>query len=259
MKILVCIKQVLSKEGLLEIDPSGSSITSGRSPLFQLNSYDEYALEAALQMKESFPGTSMDVLSVGPARVDSVLRRGLGMGADAGIHLLTEEGAVPDPFQVSSWIAAWIRQRSYDLILTGFLSEDDQEGQVGPLIAELLGWPCSSSVMALELFPDRQQAQVEREVESGFREKWRLALPAVCTVQSGINRPRYPVLSHVLRARKQSLECLPVASLEAADGRRILVRYTYPEKVRAGLALEGTPREKAERLAAIFLEKGLLA
>ncbi|MBI5585698.1 MAG: electron transfer flavoprotein subunit beta/FixA family protein [Deltaproteobacteria bacterium] len=258
MKILVCIKQVLSKEESLEIDPSGRSIITGRSPLYQLNTFDEYALEAALQVREGFPETGVDILSLGPARVEAVIRRGLGMGADEGIHLLAEEAMVPDPFQLSSWIAANIKERPYDLILTGFLAEDDLEGQMGPLLAERLGLPCSASVVALELFPEERQALVEREVEGGLREKWRLPLPAVLTIQSGINKPRYPSLSHVLRARKQTLECVPVPSLETVEPRRTVVRYLYPEKVRAGIMLQGTPREKAENLTARFLEKGLL-
>jgi electron transfer flavoprotein beta subunit len=259
MRILVCVKQVLSKEGPLEIDSSGRSLAIGRSSLFQLNDLDEYALEAALQVKGGFPETSVDVLSVGPARVEAVIRRGLGMGADRGIHLLTEEAmATPDPFQVSSWIALWTKDRSYDMILTGFLAEDDQEGQVGPLIAEHLGLTCSTSVVAFNLSPDEGQARVDREVEGGLREKWRLKLPAVFTIQSGGSRPRYPSLSHVLRARKQPLEVVPVSSFQTVESRRTLVRYDYPEKVRAGLVLTGPPREKAERLTALFLEKGFL-
>jgi electron transfer flavoprotein beta subunit len=223
-----------------------------------LNGFDEYALEAALQVKEKFPETFVDVLAVGPTRIDTVIRRGLGMGADQGVHLLTDEEAAPDPFQVSSWIAAWSKDRPYDLIATGFLAEDDQEGQVGPLVAEHLGLPCSTSVVALHLFPDERQALIEREVEGGLRERWRMKLPAVLTVQSGINRPRYPILSHVLRARKQTLERIPVSSFGAVERRRTVVRYGYPEKVRAGITLPGNSREKAEHLAALFLEKGFL-
>jgi electron transfer flavoprotein beta subunit len=91
------------------------------------------------------------------------------------------------------------------------------------------------------------------------REKWRLNLPAVLALQSGINKPRYPILSHVLRARKQPLESCPVASLEAFQRRRTVVRFLLPGKVRNGLHLPGNSREKAERLTALFLEKGFLA
>jgi electron transfer flavoprotein beta subunit len=259
MRVLVCIKQVLAREGPLEIDASGKAIAAGGSPLYQLNGFDEYALEEALRVKESFPDTSVDCLSVGPARIETVIRRGLGMGADQGLHLVTEEETDLDPFQLSSWIAAWIKDRPYDLILTGLQAEDDQEGQVGPLIAEHLGLSCSTSVVALNLFPEEGQALVEREVEGGLREKWRLRLPALLTLQSGINKPRYPILSHVLRARKQPLESFPVSSLAAFRRRRTVVRFHHPEKARAGLHLSGNSREIAERLTALFLEKGFLA
>ena len=95
-------------------------------------------------------------------------------------------------------------------------------------------------------------------MEGGRREKWRLLLPAVLTIQSGINKPRYPSLSHVLRARKQALEIIATASLPGDEPRQSVVRYALPEKVRTGLVLTGHPEEKADRLTRILGEKGLL-
>ena len=259
LKVLVCLKQVLSKEGVIEIDPSGTSLSAGRSPLYQLNPYDEFALEEALRIKEAFPETRVDVLSVGPRRAEAVIRRGLGMGADQGIHLLTEEEERADPFQLASWIASAIQDRYYDGILTGFMAEDDQEGQTGPSIAEALGFSVVTSVISLQLSPAERRALVEREVEGGVRERWRVLLPAVFTIQSGIHRPRYPSLSNVLRARKQTLEVIPTASLNPSASRQTIIRYDYPEKARAGLFLTGTPPEKAERFSRLLREKGFLA
>ena len=138
------------------------------------------------------------------------------------------------------------------------MAEDDLEGLVGPLIAERLGLPCAASVVSFRVSPEQNRVEAEKEVEGGRREKWRLLLPAVLTIQSGINKPRYPSLSHVLRARKQALEIIAAASLPGDEPRQSLVRYALPEKVRTGLVLTGTPEEKAGRLTRILGEKGLL-
>jgi electron transfer flavoprotein beta subunit len=261
LKILVCVKQILSHDGPIEIDPadpSRRSLFAGNSPLFFLNRFDEFALEEALRVKDAFPATELHALTVGPPRAEAVLRRALGMGADHGVHLLTEEGRAPTPFQISSWIAARSDARSYDLILTGVMAEDDQEGLVGPLIAERLGLPCAASVVSFRFSSEQNRAEAEKEVEGGRREKWRLLLPAVLTIQSGINKPRYPSLSHVLRARKQILEIIDAADLPGDEPPQSLVRYVLPEKVRTGRVLTGTPEEKAGLLTRILSEKGLL-
>jgi electron transfer flavoprotein beta subunit len=261
LKILVCSKQVLSPDGPIEIDPSdpsGRSLYAGNPPHYVLNRFDEFALEEALRVKEAFPGANLHALTVGPARTEAVLRRALGMGADHGVHLLTEEGEAPTPFQISSWIADRADAGAYDLILTGVMAEDNLEGLVGPLIAERLGLPCAVSVVSFRVSPEQNRVEAEKEVEGGRRERWRLLLPAVLTIQTGINKPRYPSLSHVLRARKQALEIIAAADLPREEGRQFLVRYTLPEKIRVGLVLAGTPEDKAGRLTRILGEKGLL-
>ncbi len=258
LKILVCIKQVRSQDGPIEIDPadpSGRSLFAGNLPLFVLNRFDEFALEEALRVKDAFPDTKLHALTVGPARAEAVIRRALGMGADHGIHLLTEEGEEPTPFQISSWIAALSDAGVYDLILTGVMAEDDLQGLVGPLVAERLGLLCAASVVSFRVSPEQNRVEAEKEVEGGRREKWRLLLPAVLTIQSGINKPRYPSLSHVLRARKQALEIISAASLPNDEPRQSLVRFVLPEKVRTGRVLTGTSKEKAGRLTGILGDK----
>jgi len=261
LKILVCVKQVLSPDEPIEIDssdPSGRSLFAGNSPLYALNRFDEFALEESLRVKDAFPGTVVHALTGGPARAAAVVRRALGMGADHGVHLLTGENEAPTPFQVSSWIASWADTRAYDLVLTGVMAEDDLEGLVGPLIAERLGLPCAASVVFFRVDPKENRVTVEKEVEGGQREKWRLLLPALLTIQSGGHKPPYPLLSHVLRARKQALEIIRTASLPHDEPRQTLVRYALPERVRSGRVLNGTPEEKAGRLIRILVEKGLL-
>jgi electron transfer flavoprotein beta subunit len=224
-----------------------------------MNRFDEFALEEALLIRERRPDTLVHALSVGPERVRSTLRRALGLGADHGIHILNPTEGWISPFTVASWIAAYARTKDYDLILTGVMAEDDMEGQVGPLLAEFLSMTCSTSIISLGLSPEEKAAQVERETEGGVREIIRLTLPALLTIQSGMNRPRYPSLSGVLRAHRQDLEVVSAGSLSAEDPRQETLGFSYPSRARTGSFLSGTAREKAETLVKLLRAKSLLS
>ena len=126
-----------------------------------MNRPDEYAVEEAVRIRETIPDTSIEVLSVGPPRVSTVIRRALGMGAGHGIHIVTPEDGYLSPLVTASWIASFARNRSYDLILAGVMSEDDMQGQVGPMIAELLGMPCATSTIAERVAPETGTGSVE--------------------------------------------------------------------------------------------------
>lgn len=223
-----------------------------------MNRPDEYAVEEAVRIREAFAGTEIEVLSVGPPRVMTVLRRALGMGASHGVHIVTPEDGYLSPFVTASWIAAFARNRTYDLILTGVMSEDDMHGQVGPMIAELLGIPCATSTIAERLSPESGSVSVEREIEGGLRDALELELPALLTVQTGINEPRYPSLSNLLRANKYEFETIDSRSLGDPEPPEEVIRVSYPERTRAGLTLEGTSREKAAQLLRILRERSLI-
>jgi electron transfer flavoprotein alpha/beta subunit len=134
-----------------------------------------------------------------------------------------EENANPMPSEISALLAAWAGGRGYDLILAGTLSEDDMHGQTGPMVAAHLDWPWATSAVRLDVHPGEEAGRegpcigVEREVEGGRREILAIRLPALVAVQSGINRPRYPALSHVLRARSQGLTEVPSDTLPAPE------------------------------------------
>ena len=282
MKILVCIKQVPDAETQIRIAADGRSLLIGEND-WRMNRFDEFAVEEALRIRESVPGSVVEAVSVGPARAAAVLRRALAMGADEALHILREEEEGPLPGDVAAWIAACIHGRGHDLILTGVMSEDAMHAQTGPILAERLGIPCATAVMAVRLCPEtgalREEnstspekrgievgrtcpqprvIRVERELEGGLREALEMPLPALIAVQSGINRLRYPALSHVLRARSQPLLTVPVGTLPAPPRRERIVRLAWTEPSGKALFLTGTPAEKAERLAALFREKALL-
>jgi electron transfer flavoprotein beta subunit len=257
VKILVLIKQVPDAEGPLGIAADGRSIDVADGA-WRMNGFDEFALEEALRIRSAFPGSTVEALTVGPPGAADVLRRAMAMGADRGIHILQEKEEHPLPGEVVELVAAGIGGRGYDMILAGVMSEDAMQGQTGPMLAERLKIPCATAVMAQRVSPDAGTVRVEREMEGGLREALEMPLPALLAVQSGINRPRYPALSHVLRSRQQPLEILKASALPSPPRRERIVRIARPEPAAKTLFLSGTPRDKAERLAEIFREQGLL-
>jgi len=257
MDILVCVKQVLESWDAVGIDATGSRITIDPSAAYKMNLFDEFAVEEALLIRENFPGTKVDVISVGPGRAAMAARRAMGMGADRGVHIVTRDEAYSDPFVVSSLIARYARGRNYQLILTGVMAEDDLQGMVGPMTADLLSLPCATATIGERISEDRTFVRVERELEGGFRAELEIRLPALLTIQSGINRPRYPSLSNLLRAKGAQLESVQADDLASPAPRQEVARLAHPKKSRAALFLEGTPEDKAKHLVRILQQAHL--
>ncbi|MBN2032022.1 MAG: electron transfer flavoprotein subunit beta/FixA family protein, partial [Deltaproteobacteria bacterium] len=225
---------------------------------FRMNRFDEFAVEEALLIKESLSGTLVDALSVGPERVSFNVQRAMGMGADHGIHILDREGAYMSPFTVASLIAVFARARKYDLIMTGVMAEDTMASQTGQLIAALLDLPCATSVIKEQIRLERAEIMAEREIEGGRRESLQLKMPAVLTIQSGINFPRYPSFSKVMRARTYPQELIRAEDLGIPEPRDSCLGVRIPKTASQGVFIEGSPREKARRLIKILHEKSLL-
>lgn len=258
MNILVCVKQVPESESPIAIDESGGWIQEDAITEFKINRLDEYAVEEALLIRQSIPGTCIDVITVGPERCEAVIRRAIGMGADLGVHVRTPSDGYQSPRGVATAIADFARGKNYTLILTGVMSEDAMQGQVGPMLAARLDWSWATSVIFEKISADRKFIYVEREIEGGHRDLLELKLPAVVTIQSGINTPRWPSLSNLLRANSQQLESVSIGEPPKLQRKEFLTRVTYPQKNRAGLVLAGSLRDKAARLLTILGEKSLL-
>ena len=258
MNILVCIKQVPDLESTLAIDPDAKWILEDDTLKFRINHFDAFALEEAIRIKESFPDVTIDALSVGPARVDNVLKHAISVGVHDGIHILTEEGGYMPPHMTATLIAEYAASKSYDLILAGVMAEDDMLYQVGPMTAALLDIPCATSVVKEQLYPENRTIAVDCEMEGGMTEQVELTLPALLTIQSGINHPRYPSLSNVLRANSQERILIHTDTAEAPGQREKVLSLALPEKSSKGVMLDGTPEEKAEMLLKIFHEKSFL-
>jgi electron transfer flavoprotein beta subunit len=223
-----------------------------------MNRFDEFAVEESVLIREIIPGTRIDAVSVGPESEVTSVKRAIGMGADRGVHILTQADGYLNPRTIAALIADYARDRHYDLILTGVMSEDGMHGMVGPMLAEMLSMPCATSVVVEKILHDRRIIYVEREIEGGYRDAIELKFPALLTIQGGINKPRYPSLSNMLRAKSLELETI-VAGLENQTRPcEEIKRVSFPKKSRSGIFLEGNQQEKAFRLLNILREKGLI-
>ena len=259
MNILVCVKQVPESEAVVTIDKDAGWVKIHESSAFRMNHFDECAVEAAVQIKEAFPGTTIHVLSVGPERSEAVIRRAIGMGADHGTHMVTPGDDFVDPSILAGWMASLPETSGADLILCGAMSEDMMQGQVGPLMAEVLSRPCATAVVHVKVMPTGRGVQVEREIEGGYREAVALQLPALLTIQTGINQPRYPSLSNLLRANKLKLNTLYVDVVNGPEPLQAVGQVNLPRKLREGVFLEGSASQKAEQLITILSDRSFLA
>ncbi|MCB2190168.1 MAG: electron transfer flavoprotein subunit beta/FixA family protein [Deltaproteobacteria bacterium] len=254
MRVLVCLKQVWEPESLFDLQEG--ELRPQHPPRLKLSSYDELALEETLRLKDRLAQVQVTALSVGPPSVVEALRRALGMGADQAVHILAPDHPPPRPATLASWIAAWAGEQQFDLILAGVMSEDAMQGAVGPMLAAKLRLPVVTSVVSLE--PKEDALTVEREMEGGRRQRLAVDLPALVTVQSGPNQPRYPTLSNLLRAKKTTPLTLEAAGLQDPAEREKVLHQAPPEKRRAGLVLKGDTSQKAEQLLTILRERSLL-
>jgi electron transfer flavoprotein beta subunit len=259
MKILVCIKQVPDSDTIFKVTYPGGRVASEGKPKYWMNRGDESALEEALLIKEAMPETEVDAITIGPYQAAQVLERAMGMGVDTGVHILISEEDVPGPFTIASWISNYVSEKRYDLILCGVMAEDHMHGQVGPMLAELLDLPCATSVISERIDLERGIIYVEREIEGGQRAAVEMDLPVVLTFQTGANEPRYPTLSNLMRAKKQGALVIPSDTLPAVRDRDKIVGVDYPQKMRAGLFLEGNMEQKAALLLDILEKEALIS
>jgi electron transfer flavoprotein beta subunit len=226
MKIVVCIKRVPDSETRVKIATDGKSLDEA-GVKFVMNPYDEFAVEEALRRKEKAGAGEVVIVALGLAAAQETIRTALAMGADRGVLLQTDK--VPaDSFDTARLIAAELKTGTWDLILFGRMAIDDYNHQVGVLVAELLGLPCVSAVSHLDL--DGSKGVAEREIEGGI-EVVEFPLPAVLTVDKGLNEPRYPALKGIMAAKKKPLE---VKAVQAGAGAIEVAALTPPPERKEG-------------------------
>jgi len=257
MKIMVCLKQVPHQDARLDINSAGTWIEDG-SIKFEINSYDTYALEEALRIKDAGEA-DVFVVSIGPDRTTQALRTALGMGADRAIHVKDDEAENTDALGAAKILAAIAKEESPDLILTGFMSEDGNFAAVPPMLAELVGFPHTTAAVAVSR--ENGSVTVDREIEGGSHEVVELPSPCLISVQTGINQVRYASLKGILAAKKKPLDVKSVADLGLSgsiDAKVKIVKIAPPPKGDSAEILEGSTDDVVAILVTKIKELGLL-
>ena len=241
MKFAVCIKQVPARDWQPRLNDTKTWIRE-HDASFEMNEPDAYALEEALRLKEQHGGEVV-VCSAGPSRVVQVIREALARGADRAIHVEDDRLASADGFVVADSLASAMKEEQFDLVLTGLQSDDMGFAQTGVILAQRLGHPHATIVMDVQL--KGGAAKVKRELEGGWFQWVGMPLPAVLTIQSGINQLRYATLKGIMAAKKKEIK---KADAVSASPRLKIASLYVPEKGKKTHMISGSPAEAAKEL-----------
>ena len=247
MKIAVLIKQVPGSESALPINDSQNWIDES-SVTFVMNPPDNYALEEALILKEKIGEGEVVIVSMGPNRVQKVIREGLAKGADRGIHLLQEGKNENDPLSVSKKISTALKEENFDLILSGLQSDDTGMSQTGVLIGEFLGM--STATLVVETKIENDHIRLKKELESGWYQWVVLPIPASISIQSGINTPRYPSLKGIMGAKKKEIKC--ISGDLKSDQSQTIESISLPQKSKQTEIIEADADSAVSRIMEIL-------
>ncbi len=262
MDVVVCVKHVPeTAEAELKIDSSGKNVEK-TGLVYDINEWDDYALEEAVRIREKQGGT-VTAVTIGGDDSDSTLRKCLARGADKAIRLTDPKFEGSDGFAVAKILHSVLKTLHYDLVLVGMQAGDDGNAAVGPILAQMLGVPHATMVKKLELGAD--SAKVNRELEGGLEEQLEVKLPALFSIQTGINEPRYVSIMGIRKAMQKEIKVMTLADTGLAEadvgvaGSWLTVDRLYvPPVEKQAEFLKGTPDEMAVRVADILKAKGLI-
>lgn len=278
INIIVPVKQVPEVAEVKINEETGTLIRDGVQSI--LNPFDEYAVEAAVQIKEKLvkkygevveDGVVVEtpcrvtIMTMGPPQAKDALYKALAMGGDEAFHLTDREFAGADTWATAFTLAEQMKKMDYDIIICGKQAIDGDTAQVGPEIAELLGIPQICYVRHLELSDDEKHVIVHRETDEGY-EVVKAKLPVLLTATKGINEPRLPNIMGIMKAKKKpftevNAEMLGTdKDLLGLSGSPTQVRRVFaPEKKKGGLKLEADdPKEVAKKLVEFLAQKGAI-
>ena len=254
MKIFVCLKQVPDTETKIKITADGSGLdTAGIK--WVMNPYDEYAVEEAIKLRDSQPGSQVWVMTLGPkARVAEVLRTALAMGADEGILINAPDNL--DSFSTAKALACVIQQEGdAKVIFTGKLAIDDNASSVSQMVAEFL--QASHATVVSKFTYSAESIVVERDVEGGSKEVLQLMIPAVVAANKGLNMPRYASLPGIMKAKKKILKEIEFSSLGvlASDQKTKYSGLSLPPEKPAVKMLSGDAKSQAAALVQLLRDE----
>lgn len=260
MKVMVCLKQVPHQDARLDVKADGSWIQEDNIK-FEINSYDTYAVEEALRLKDK-TGAEVVVVSIGPDRVTQALRTALGMGADRAIHVNDPAAIGADALGTAKILAAIAKAENADVIFAGLMADDGNGASIPPMVAELLDIPSATGVLAMNA--DGGTIKAERELEGGALEVVEMPQPCLIAIQSGANQVRYASLKGIMQAKKKPVDVKSLADLGLAgsvggDNNKTAIKKIYvPKKGDSAEILKGSPDEVVAQLVTKIKELGLL-
>ena len=252
MKIAVCIKQVPTREWQPRLSDDRTWIRE-QDVSYEMNEPDAYALEEALRLREKHGGEVV-VCSAGPPRVQQVIREALARGADRAVHVEDQSLGAADAFVTAGALAAAMRDEAFDLVLTGLQSDDQGHAQMGVVLAERLGMPHSTIIMEIQIGAEGARTlRVKRELEGGWFQWIGMPLPALLTIQSGINQLRYATLKGIMAAKKKEIRkvALP-AGLQATQQ---IVALSMPTRTKQTHMIGGSAADAARELVRLLRDE----
>ena len=259
MDIVVCVKRVpLTEEVDIIIDDTKKEIKKEQLA-FVLNDWDNYAIEEAILLKEKHGGT-VTAITVGNEDDEEVLRRSLAMGADKAVRIDAGDLSRFDSLSISKILSTALKDQSYDLVFTGVLADDDSSGAVGIMMAELLDLNHSAMVTAIDIKDGK--ASTTSELEGGLGEVSLIDMPALCTIQTGINEPRYVSILGIRKAAKKELKVIGLDELglseEELSPKTIIEEVYLPPETEGAQILSGDPDKIASDFVEILTKKGVM-
>ena len=251
MRIAVLMKAVVEPESRIGLGSDGEVQCANFR--YELNEYDLYAVEEAIRMAELYDA-EVTVVSAGPEEAVQSLRKGLAMGATDAIFVPVEE-SMGDAFLSAEVLAAVLKPIQPDLILAGVESNDLGGSQVGVLVAEQLGYVAATMIISVQVGQDGV-LNVRRELEGGNFVEVNLPMPAVLTIQTGLNEPRYPSLKGIMAAKRKELARLELSDLDIGDSQLVeTIEYSYPPQRERAQMIEGSSEAIASDLVSLLRAK----
>jgi len=259
VNIVVLVKQVPDSEAMVQVREGGSAVEV--EDKYTLNFFDSLAVEEALRIKEQVGSGKVTVVTLGTQKSVEALRTGVAMGADEAVLLDDPALIGGDEYVTAKALAQAIKNMEYDLILCGREAFDDSSGAVGPLVAEFLGIPHITVAVKIEVSSEQRTVTVEREVEGG-KEILKAPLPVLLSAQKGLNEPRVPPITGVMKAMRTEIKRLDLAALDlpateagVAGAKQEVLRYHRPPERPPVKIVEGEVPDAVRELVKLLKEE----
>ncbi|CAM9360264.1 unnamed protein product [Ectocarpus sp. 12 AP-2014] len=250
MRVLVGVKRVVDYAVKVRIQPDKAGVEL-KNVKMSMNPFCENAMEEAVKLKETKAASEVIAVSIGPKAAKDTLRTALAMGADRGVHVMTDEAVRIDqglePLAVAGLLKKVVEEQKVDLVLLGKQSIDGDCSQTGPMLAGMLGWPQATFAAKVTVVEAGKQLEVERETDKGTQ-VLSVPLPAVVTADLRLNEPRYATLPNIMKAKKKTVDVLTAADMGVDLQPRNTVIEVVPPPVRQGGVIVESVDELIDKL-----------